>query len=86
MVCRMNIDHALRNALEKEAERVRVMKKREHRRRHSRRREEKAEQGRPPRNPFAVPLRGRGHPVEVVKTHYSREEGKKIIDRYLEEE
>ena len=85
MVCRMNIDHALRNALEKEAERVSVMKKREHRRRH-RKREEKAEQGRPPRNPFAVPLRGRGHPVDAVKTRYSREEGKKIIDRYLEEE
>ena len=29
----MNIDHALRNALEKEEERVSVMKKRENRRR-----------------------------------------------------
>ena len=37
----MNIDHALRNALEKEEERVSVMKKRENRRRH-RKREEKA--------------------------------------------
>ena len=46
---------------------------------------DKAEQGRPKRSPFAVSLRGRGHPIErVVKTQYSRKDQRhKDYEDYL---